>query len=80
MKAKKKRKPIVQELDAIGLAYATLAIGALEERVCALEAENARLRAMWGGTNSHGEPYWLAFKAPVVVQGSITTGLGTNTA
>ena len=68
------------KVDPKDFAYLQVCVEALNERVNMLEAENARLKAMLGGCNSHGEPYWLAFKAPVVAQGSITTGRDTITA
>lgn len=67
-------------VDPKDFAYLQVCVEALNERVNMLEAENARLRAMWGGTNSHGEPYWLAFKGPFHDSGSITTGRNTITA
>jgi hypothetical protein len=71
-----KLKPI----DPKDFAYLQGCVEALNERVNMLEAENARLRSMWGGCNSRGEPCWAAFKAPVLAQAGLTTGRDTITA
>lgn len=53
------------------LAYLQVCVQAMGERLDALEAENARLRSMWGGTTHSGQPYWVT---------SVTTGKNTITA
>jgi len=53
------------------LAYLQVCVAAMGERLDALEAENARLRSMWGGVTHSGQPFWV---------GTITTSRDTITA
>ena len=53
------------------LAYLQVCMEAICERLDKVEAENARLRSMWGGVNTTGQPFWVA---------SVTTGRNTITA
>lgn len=68
------------QVDPKDFAYLQVCVEALNERVSMLEAENARLKAMWGGCNSLGRPDWLRFKAENKGSGTITTGRDTITA
>ena len=42
------------------LAYLQVCMEAICERLDKVEAENARLRSMWGGVTHSGQPYWVA--------------------
>lgn len=70
----------LKQVSPKDFAYLQVCVEALNERVNMLEAENVRLRAMWGGVNSHGQPNWVAFKPTVCFDGSITTCKNTTTA